>query len=402
MMNSLPVIRFLRGLRATALCAALAAAVAAGCGGGGGVGSGGTGGFAAGPITGFGSVIVGGVRFDDSAAEIEDLDGVRRSRDELRLGMTVEVESSAITTDATGTASASASRIRLESELVGLVDAVNVAGGSFMLLGQRVTVDASTVFDDRLPGGLGGLATGQGVEVYAEFDSAAQRYRATRVEPAAPALGLRLRGPLAQVNAAAGTLRIGNASYGYANAADVPAGLAAGQYVRLRLALDPTPLPRWLVQSFGTALRPLADADGVKLAGLVSAYTSAASFSVGGRPVDGGAASFPGGSAGLGAGVRVEVEGSVRGGVLRARRIVIKSDDEVRERGFELTGPITAVDPGRGSFVVRRVTVGTGRSDLRYDDGTAADLALGRRVEVRGVLAADGRSVDATRIRFQR
>jgi len=385
MMNSLPVIRFLRGLRATALCAALAAAVAAGCGGGGGVGSGGTGGFAAGPITGFGSVIVGGVRFDDSAAEIEDLDGVRRSRDELRLGMTVEVESSAITTDATGTASASASRIRLESELVGLVDAVNVAGGSFMLLGQRVTVDASTVFDDRLPGGLGGLATGQGVEVYAEFDSAAQRYRATRIEPAAPALGLRLRGPLAQVNAA-----------------DVPAGLAAGQYVRLRLALDPTPLPRWLVQSFGTALRPLADADGVKLAGLVSAYTSAASFSVGGRPVDGGAASFPGGSAGLGAGVRVEVEGSVRGGVLRARRIVIKSDDEVRERGFELTGPITAVDPGRGSFVVRRVTVGTGRSDLRYDDGTAADLALGRRVEVRGVLAADGRSVDATRIRFQR
>jgi hypothetical protein len=46
--------------------------------------------------------------------------------------------------------------------------------------------------------------------------------------------------------------------------------------------------------------------------------------------------------------------------------------------------------------------VGTVRSDLRYDDGTAADLALGRRVEVRGVLAADGRSVDATRIRFQR
>lgn len=402
MMNSLPAIRFLRGLRAAALCATLAAAVAAGCGGGGGVGSGGTGGFAAGPITGFGSVIVGGVRFDDSAAEIEDLDGARRSRDELRLGMTVEVESSAITTDATGTASASASRIRLESELVGLVGAVNVAGGSFMLLGQRVTVDASTVFDDRLPGGLGGLAPGQAVEVYAEFDSAAQRYRATRVEPAAPALGLRLRGPLAQVNAAAGTLRIGNVSYGYAHAADVPAGLAAGQYVRLRLALDPTPAPRWVVQSFGTALRPLADADGVKLEGLVSAYTSAASFSVGGRPVDGGAASFPGGSAGLGAGVRVEVEGSVRGGVLRARRIVIKSDDEVRERGFELTGPITAVDPGRGSFVVRRVTVGTGRSDLRYDDGTAADLALGRRVEVRGVLAADGRSVDATRIRFQR
>jgi len=403
MMQSFPAIRFLRGLRAAALCAALAAAVAAGCGGGG-VGSGGTGGFAAGPITGFGSVIVGGVRFDDSAAEVEDLDGVRRSRDQLRLGMTVEVDSSAITTDATGTASASASRIRFESELVGPVGAVEVASGSFTLLGQRVTVDASTVFDDRLPGsGLRSLAPGQTLEVYAEFDTAAQRYRATRVEPATPAPGLRLRGPLAQVDAAARTLRIGSTSYSYATATGMPPdGLAAGQYVRLRLALDPTPAPRWVVQSFGTALRPLADADGVKLEGLVSAYTSAASFSVGGRPVDGTTASFPGGSAGLGAGVRVEVEGSVRGGVLRARRIVIKSDDEIRARGFELHGPITAVDPGRGSFVVRGVTVGTGRSDLRYDDGTAADLVLGRRVEVRGVLAADGRSVDATRIRFQR
>ncbi len=72
-----------------ALCLALLAA----CGGGGGVDTGGTGGavpaVASGPITGFGSVIVGGVRFDDSSAEVEDLDGTRRSRDELRLGMTV-------------------------------------------------------------------------------------------------------------------------------------------------------------------------------------------------------------------------------------------------------------------------------------------------------------------------
>jgi hypothetical protein len=341
------------------------------------------------------------VRFDDSVAEVQDLDGARRSRDDLRLGMTVEVESSAISTDAYG-ASASASRIRFESELVGLVGAVDAAGGSLTLLGQRVTVDASTVFDDRLPGGLGGLVPGQPVEVYAEFDAAAQRYRATRVEPAAPALGLRLRGPLAQVDAGAQTLRIGTTSYPYAGAVGLPADLAAGQFVRLRLALDTMPMPRWRVQSFGTALRPLADADDVKLEGLISAFTSIASFSVNGRPVDGSAASFPAGSAALAAGVRVEVEGSLRSGELRARRVVIKSDEEVRERGFELNGMITAVNLGQGSFVVRGVTVGTGRSDLRFDDGTAADLAVGRRVEVQGVLSADRRSLDATRIRFQR
>lgn len=92
----------------------------------------------------------------------------------------------------------------------------------------------------------------------------------------------------------------------------------------------------------------------------------------------------------------------MRNGELRARRVVIKSDEDVRDRGFELNGLITAVNLGQGSFVVRGVTVGTGRSDLRYDDGTAAELAVGRRVEVQGVLAADRRSLDATRIRFQR
>ncbi|MBA4175347.1 MAG: hypothetical protein C0505_02095 [Leptothrix sp. (in: Bacteria)] len=387
-----------RGLLAGALALLAAAALVAGCGGGG-VGSGGTGGFASGPITGFGSVIVGGVRFDDRNAEVEDLDGQRRSRDELRLGMTVDIDSSAITNAATG-ATATANRIRFESELSGPVGLVDVAGGSFTLLGQRVTVDASTVFDEGLNGGLAGLNTGQPVEIYAVFDAAAQRYRATRVEPAAVALGLRLRGPLAAVDTTAQTLRVGSVSYRYAGASGVPAGLAAGQFVRLRLEAELLPTPRWVVRSFGTALRPWADADDVKVEGLITAFGSATSFSVNGRLVDASGAGL-GGGAGLAAGVRVEVEGNLRGGVLRATRVVIKSDDEVRNRGFEIEGSITAVAAGGGGFVVRGVTVNTTRTDLRYENGTAAQLTVGRRVEVRGVLAADRRSVDATRISFR-
>lgn len=386
---------------AAATAAALAALVLAACGGG--VGTGGTGGnatvYAAGPITGFGSVIVGGVRFDDSAATVEDGDGTRRSRDELRLGMTVEVDSSAISSDSSGSR-ANASRIRFESELVGLVGAVDAAGGSFTLLGQRVTVDDNTVFDERLAGGLAGLTLGQPVEVYAEFDAALQRYRATRVEPAALALGLRLRGQLAAVDSAAQTLRIGATSYGYAGATGVPAGLAAGQFVRLRLELDLTPTPRWVVRSFGTALQALPDADGLKVEGLISGFASAGAFSVNGRAVDASAAAFPDGTAGLGAGVRVEVEGTVRAGVLRATKVSIKSDAQVRDRGFEVSGAITAVNAGARTISVRGVTVGTARADLRFDNGSAADLVVGRSVEVRGQLSADRRTVEATRIRF--
>ena len=359
---------------------------------GGGVGTGGTGGFASGPITGFGSVIVGGVRFDDSTAEVEDLDGLRRSRDDLRLGMTVEIDSSAIAADAT----ASASHIRFESELQGPVGLVNVLDSSFTMLGQRVTVDATTVFDERLAGGLAGLATGQPVEVYAVFDAAAQRYRATRVEPAPAGAVLRLRGPLAEVNTNTQTLRVGGASYEYVGAAGVPAGLAAGQYVRLRLELELAPA-RWVVRSFAAALQPLPDRDGIRLEGLVTAVGVGGNFIVNGRPVDASGLVVPG----LALGVRVEVEGNIRNGVVRATKVEVKSDDDVRDRGFELQGPIASVDAAQGSFVVRGLTVGTSRPDLRFENGSAANLVAGRVVEVRAQLAADRRSLEATRIRFR-
>lgn len=385
------------------LLAVLTAMAIAGCGGG--VGTGGTGGnataYAAGPITGFGSVIVGGVRFDDSAAAVEDGEGGRRSRDELRLGMTVEVDSSAISTGTSGS-SASASRIRFDSEMSGLVGALDLSGSAFTLLGQRVSVDASTVFDDRLEGGgLAALRIGQAVEVYAVYDVVGGRYRATRLEQASLAGGLRLRGPVAQLDTAAQTLRVGATSYSYAGASGMPADLAVGQFVRLRLALVALPTPRWVVQSFATALQPLSDADTAKVEGLVSAFSSAMVFSVSGRTVDATAASFPGGSAGLAVGVRVEVEGTLRAGVLRASKVSIVSDDEVRDRGFELIGAISAVNAAQATITLRGLTVSTARADLRYDDGSAANLVVGRNVEVKGVLAADRRTLEATRIRFR-
>ena len=113
--------------------------------------------------------------------------------------------------------------------------------------------------DQGLVGGLAGLRPGDMVEVYAVFDSAQQRYRATRVESASLARGLRLRGPAHEVNTAAQTLRVGGVSYSYAGASGVPAALAVGQFVRLRLEADLLPTPRWVIRSFGTALRPLGE-----------------------------------------------------------------------------------------------------------------------------------------------
>jgi hypothetical protein len=385
------------------LAAAALALLSALPGCGGGVGTGGTGGeaaaFAAGPITGFGSVIVNGVRFDDTSAQVEDGEGGSRGRDELRLGMTVEVDSSAITTTSTGS-TASATRIRFESELVGPVLSIDAAAGSFTLLGQRVEVDSATVFDENLDGGLDGLRAGRMVEVYAVYDPSAARYRATRVERTASESALRLRGQLNQVDTAAQTLRVGATTYSYAGASGVPPALAVGQYVRLRLGLATNPV-RWVVQSFGTALRELPDGDDAKLKGLISAYASATSFSVSGRPVDASAATFPDGKTGLAVGVRVEVEGRVLSGVLRATKVSIETDEQASNRDFEISGSISAVNAAQGSFVLRGQTVSTTRPGLVYQDGTAADIKVGAKVEVRGRLSADRQRVEATRIKFE-
>ena len=50
---------------------------------------------------------------------------------------------------------------------------------------------------------------------------------------------------------------------------------------------------------------------------------------------------------------------------------------------------------------LRGLTVSTARPDLRYENGTAANLVVGRRVEVKGVLAADRLRIEATNINFE-
>lgn len=361
----------------------------AGCGGG--VGEGGTG-YASGPITGFGSVIVNDIVFDDSAASVEDGEGATRARSELRLGMVVEIDSGAI-----AAGSARATRVRFDSAVLGPVESVEADG--FVVLGQRVAVDETTVYDDALAAGLAALAAAQVVEVYGLYDAGIGRFRATRVErrAAQPAL-YRLRGLVADL-IGENTLRIGSAWFVYA-AGSAPAGLAAGSFVRLWVGTTQGPLGRWPVLRFGLAERVLPDIDGVSIKGYVTHFASAASFRVDGRAVDASAAWVHDGVLALGA--RVEVSGSLRAGVLVATEVRVRSDQAERQRQFELRGPIERVAADRTSIELRGVTVGLTRPGLLYEGGTAAQLAEGRQLEVRGVVAlGNGARLDATLVRFR-
>jgi hypothetical protein len=229
----------LDGLRALGL-----ALILGGCGGG--VDSGGTGAqpqsFASGPITGFGSVIVNGVRFDDSKATVVDDEGTARSRDDLRLGMTTEIRGTGITlaTDGSGTNVSAASNIVYASELLGPLQSVDVAGKRLVVLGQTVDINTSagtTVFDEvSVPGGLAALAAGDLVEVYAQFDAASGHYLATRVERKGSVATYRLRGVVSILNATTKTFNIGTQTISYAGLATAPpTSLANGNFMRVRL-----------------------------------------------------------------------------------------------------------------------------------------------------------------------
>ena len=366
---------------------ALAAALAAACGGG--VGTGGTGAFASGPITGFGSIIVQDVHFDESAATVDDDDGDQRSRSDLRLGQMVEIDSGAISNGA-----ATASQVRIISALVGRVD--SVAADTLVVNGQTVRVNSGTVFDDRFVGGIGAITVGRVVEVSGYV--AATDITATRIEPDDGATSFKFRGVVSALDTQAHRFDIGNAHFTYdAGIAGAPA-LHNGAFVRVVVGLQPDAQGRWVVNAVGATAPVGGDRDEAKARGVITAFSSNASFSVGGVLVDASAAQIEGGP--LAVGVRVEVEGRLVSGVLVAGSVEVEDKDQTEP--LELRGTIATLDTAAKVFTVsgRGERVSYARSDIEYDNGTAADLKLQAAVRVTGQLSADGTLVEATRIRF--
>src|SRR4030095_5365672 len=116
-----------------------------------------------GPITRFGSVILNGIEFDTTQAEIRVEDQIVRE-DDLRIGMRVAVEG---VRDNNGVARAT--RVVFRKNVEGLIDSIDlVNNNTFVVLGQTVHVDSLTVIEDRAQSSsiaLSALAVGQFVEV---------------------------------------------------------------------------------------------------------------------------------------------------------------------------------------------------------------------------------------------
>ena len=350
-----------------------------------------------GPISGFGSVIVGGIRFDETLALIVDEDGNPRARAELRLGSVVDIDGGRINRTELR---ALAMRIMLGGALVGPVNAVDSTASTLTLLGQTVLVTSSTVFDDTLAGGLAAVSAGAVLAVHGLYDAVNKRFLATRVEPQAGATEYRLRGQVSAVDTAAKTFKVGSETVSYANvpAAELRTPPVNGQFVRVRLQLTQVNA-MWVATHMALGLAAPAPRPDAHVEGVVTAFTAAANFEVNGIKIDASQASFPDGSAGIVLGARVEVDGAIVAGVLVATKVEIDDRRPLGGRLFEFHGAMTRLDTTAKTFALRGLTIWYG-STVAYQGGSEASLADGKQVEVRGVIAIDRTRIEARQITF--
>ncbi|MGE0800940.1 MAG: DUF5666 domain-containing protein [Lautropia sp.] len=362
--------------------------------------------FASGAIDGFGSIVVNGVHYDERSAVIRDDDGKSVDAGDLKLGMVVDVSASLPVATTRGTLAAVADAIRIRSEIDGPLTAIDPPSRTLMVLGQSVQVTDTTVFTDGLRGGFGALAVGQRLEIHG-FATGFGRYTASRIEREDPDDDpYKVRGLVGALDPAGRTFRLGELTVAYGGLAAVPADLADGAIVRVRLPHAADADGRWAASRLETAAAGSGGLPGngtgtaaagvrAEIEGPVQAVLGGGRYRVDGVVVETGAARrMP---AELPVGASVEVEGWLRDGVLHADTVELERGPG-RDDGFEIEGTITAVDAAATTFQVRGVTVDA--SGARFEDGTAARLQVGARVEIRGRLAADGATLAATVIDF--
>jgi hypothetical protein len=410
-----------------------ASALVAACGGGVEVGTGGTGNntpagqpptaaglpiTASGPITGFGSVIVNGIKFDDSTASIADQRGQSVAKDALRLGMYVTVSGQLQSDGVTAVASS----VEVRSELKGAVSAIDLANNRLTVLGLTVVVNSNTSYDD--VANLAALSVNDVIEVYGLRDPQTQLITATRIERTSSIVSKPfLVGKVNAIDLANKTLSLGtverNIVIGYTGAAFSPVNttLAIGQV--LFIEVDTTAVTSIRALTITVLAAPVLPSSGrLEIEGVISDYQNLSAFKILGQLVDASAASFGAGNAtDLKNGVIASVKGIVSNGVLKADKIEVRnssgssvsssssssstssssssSSTSTSSSGtsggsgsggnnrFELNGPITAFT-SVSNFVVRNTIVDA--STAVFTGGQANTLAVNVKIEMLGAV----------------
>lgn len=356
-----------------------------GCGGAdttlAGVGSGGTG---FGVNTGFGSLIVDGMRHNDSTASYWSEQDQGPMMAMAPTGATVG-HSTEFTYDASGNIMSAL----ISPELVGAV--TSVGSSSLTVLGTRVSInnDAALGPVTRFMGyaSLASIKVADRVEVHGllKTDSlGGVSLQATLIVQQSSALGSRLTGYVTQYNVSAGTFLIAGTTVktGVATLSPSGASLADGALVTVWSNTDPVDNT---MTASSIRIKGLGgSSQNVTVSGAISNFTSAASFKLRNLTIDASKAGITPSGVTLGADKYVVVIGSFDAASNKVSATSVTVFTAAAPTTVELHGTV-ANFVSASSFTVRGVALDA--SAATFIGATAAQLANGVFVEVRGTVA---------------
>ncbi|HID45378.1 MAG TPA: hypothetical protein EYP34_06460 [Chromatiaceae bacterium] len=322
---------------------------ACGGSGGGGGGIGGTGitrTTTSGVITGFGSIFVNGIEFETGGAAITVDFNSSATQNELQLGMVVTVTADIDSSGNSGTAVSVVYDDSIEGPVVGpIVEDQSVQTKTFVILGQTIVVDKTTTVFDKTS--YGDLLPNDVLEVSGFVDSTGV-ISATRVEKKSVfvnSVEVEIKGTVQALDKTARTFTLGTTPIAYLATTEfkdmTEAELVDGLFVEVKGTFD------------GTTV--LADANGkiekedegfgsnvskVSIEGLITDFVSNASFKIQGQEVDASGPNvvFQPTNLELKDGVKVEAEGPIENGILKATKVELRGGD------LKLETKVQAVD----------------------------------------------------------
>lgn len=378
------------------------------CGSGGSsTGIGGSG-ISAGSVTEFGSVFVNGVEFETGSATFEVEDSASTEAG-LKLGMRVRVNGSINADGVSGTATSIKYEDQLEGPISGVITAdADDATRSFSVLAATVIIDSADTFFEGTT--YSTLVSGDNIEVSGFFDSA-NVLHATRIEKkAAFAAGttiVELKGVVSGLSGTTFTLGTMTINAASADLSGVPNSLLANdQFVEVKGTLASaaaTTLSATIVEVEDNDLG--AEGNKSSIEGIVTRFVSITDFDVDGFAVNASIATLLPTNLVLAAGMHVEAEGTISGGILQATSLELRGGD------FKIHALASNVNSTAGTFDLKpiaglsaiKVTVTTA---TRMEDKvsstspfTVANIADGDFIEARGFVDATGAGIIATRVR---
>jgi hypothetical protein len=168
--------------------------------------------IAHGRITAFGSIFVDGVEYDIAQAKIHVNDHLAQAT-QLAVGQIVTVQGYL-----SGATSGMANEVTYTSDVVGPLSQVDVAAGTFTVLGQTVAVNAQTLFGEGIqPAGIAALQPGTDVQVSA-FAEASGKLVASRIDLQSAGAPLQVVGAVQALDNGARTFQLNALTIDYSQA----------------------------------------------------------------------------------------------------------------------------------------------------------------------------------------